>query len=180
MRLRILTPPTCVGLRYGRITTSCPKFFLASGVTDFSGYCLRPTPQPDVGWICLPDGLDVFNRISITGLGYPDASLHTQTVVSGTGILTCLPSTTPLGLALGTDLPCADELNAGNLRFSARLIPTVVIATYADKVFSTRSRLSPPRSEDLSPSFRYVFPACGMLPYHREVKLRNPKLRYHA
>ena len=85
----------------------------------------------------------MFNRISITGLGYPDASLHTQTVASGTGILTCLPSTTPFGLALGTDLPCADELNAGNLRFSARLIPTVVIATYADKVFSTRSRLSP-------------------------------------
>jgi hypothetical protein len=53
-----------------------------------------------------------------------------------------LPSTTPFGLALGTDLPCADELNAGNLRFSARLIPTVVIATYAGKVFSTRSSLS--------------------------------------
>ena len=86
-----------------------------------------------------------FNRTSVTGLGYPDASLHTQTVVSGSGILTRLPSTTPLGLALGTDLPCADELNAGNLRFTARLIPTVVIATYADKVFSTRSTLSRPR-----------------------------------
>ena len=97
-----------------------------------------------IRWICLPVGLYVFNRISITGLSCPDASLHTQTVVSGSGILTRLPSTTPFGLALGTDLPCADELNAGNLRFSARLIPTVVIATYADKVFSTRSRLSPP------------------------------------
>src|SRR5215216_3407964 len=85
-----------------------------------------------------------FNRISITGPGCPDASLHTQTIVSGSGVLTRLPSTTPFGLALGTDLPCADELNAGNLRFSARLIPTVVIATYADKVFSARSTLSPP------------------------------------
>jgi hypothetical protein len=62
MGLRILTPPTCVGLRYGRVTTSCPKFFLASGVTDFIGYRLRPTSWPDAGWICLPDGLDVFNR----------------------------------------------------------------------------------------------------------------------
>jgi hypothetical protein len=44
-----------------------------------------------------------FNRTSIAGLGYPDASLHTQTVVSGSGILTRLPSTTPFGLALGTD-----------------------------------------------------------------------------
>jgi hypothetical protein len=47
--------------------------------------------------------MHAFNRISITGLGYPDASLHTQTVVSGSGILTRLPSTTPFGLALGTD-----------------------------------------------------------------------------
>ena len=94
------------------------------------------------GWICLPDYLDEFNRISITGPDYPDASLHTQAVASGSGILTRLPSTTPFGLALGTDLPCADELNAGNLRFTVRLILTVVIATYADKVFSTRSSLS--------------------------------------
>ena len=103
MRLRILTPPTCVGLRYGRVLTSCPKFFLASGVTNFSGLRLRPTLWPGVRWICLPDGLYVFNRISITGLDYPDASLHTQTVISGSGILTRLPSTTPFGLALGTD-----------------------------------------------------------------------------
>ena len=29
-------------------------------------------------------------------------------VITGTGILTCFPSTTPFGLALGTDSPCAD------------------------------------------------------------------------
>src|SRR5215213_10486351 len=107
-----------------------------------------------------------FNRYSITGPGYPDASLHTQTIVSGSGVLTGLPSTTPFGLALGTDLPCADELNAGNLRFSARLIPTVVIATYADKVFSARSSLSAVRSHSplrmskhQTPPFRCVFAA---------------------
>ena len=112
--------------------------------------------------------MHAFNRTSITGLGCPDASLHTQTIVSGSGILTRLPSTTPFGLALGTDLPCADELNAGNLRFSARLIPTVVIATYADKVFSTRSRLSPPQPFiGCGPPFRCVFTARGMLPYHK-------------
>src|SRR5215216_784687 len=116
--------------------------------------------------------MHAFNRYSITGLGCPDASLHTQTVVSGSGFLTRLPSTTPFGLALGTDLPCADELNAGNLRFSARLIPTVVIATYADKVFSTRSRLSPPQSFiDCSPPFRCVFTAAWNAP------LPSPRLR---
>jgi hypothetical protein len=175
MRLRILTPPTCVGLRYGRIVTSCPKFFLASGVINFSGLRLRPTLWPDVKWICLPDSLYVFNRTSIPGLDYPDASLHTQTVTSGTGILTCLPSVTPFGLTLGTDLPCADELNAGNLRFSARLILTVVIATYAGKVFSTRSTLSGP----CGPPFRCVFAARGMLLYHPD-QGPNLKLRYHA
>jgi hypothetical protein len=44
MGLRILTPPTCVGLRYGHVTTSRPRIFLASGVIDFSGYRLRPAP----------------------------------------------------------------------------------------------------------------------------------------
>jgi hypothetical protein len=33
---------------------------------------------------------------------------HPIAVTPGTGILTCFPSTTPFGLALGTDSPCAD------------------------------------------------------------------------
>ena len=41
-----------------------------------------------------------------------------------TGISTCYPSTTPLGLALGPDLPRADQLYPGNLRYSAGRIPT--------------------------------------------------------
>ena len=36
-----------------------------------------------------------------------------------TGISTCCPSTTPLGLALGPDLPRADQLYSGNLGYSA-------------------------------------------------------------
>ena len=41
-----------------------------------------------------------------------------------TGISTCYPSTTPLGLALGPDLPRADQLYPGNLGYSAGRIPT--------------------------------------------------------
>ena len=41
-----------------------------------------------------------------------------------TGISTCLPSTTSLDLALGPDLPRADQLYSGNLRYSAREILT--------------------------------------------------------
>ena len=53
-------------------------------------------------------------------------STRVPTVLSycGTGISTCCPSTTPLGLALGPDLPRADQLYPGNLRYSAGRIPT--------------------------------------------------------
>ena len=41
-----------------------------------------------------------------------------------TGISTCCPSATPSGLALGPDLPRADQLYPGILGYSARRIPT--------------------------------------------------------
>ena len=41
-----------------------------------------------------------------------------------TGISTCCPSATPFGLALGPDLPRADQLYPGNLGYSAGRIPT--------------------------------------------------------
>ena len=44
--------------------------------------------------------------------------------ISGTGISTCFPSTTPFGLALGPDLPRADQLYPGNLGYSAGRILT--------------------------------------------------------
>ena len=43
---------------------------------------------------------------------------------SGTGISTCCPSTTALALALGPDLPRADQLYPGNLGYSAGRILT--------------------------------------------------------
>ena len=44
----------------------------------------------------------------------------------GTGIPTCYPSTTSFDLALGPDLPSADQLYAGNLRYSAVRILTLL------------------------------------------------------
>ena len=41
-----------------------------------------------------------------------------------TGISTCCPSTTSFDLALGPDLPRADQLYSGNLRYSAERILT--------------------------------------------------------
>ena len=51
----------------------------------------------------------------------PTVLFHT-----GTGISTCCPSTTPSGLALGPDLPRADQLYPGNLGYSAWRIPTSI------------------------------------------------------
>jgi hypothetical protein len=42
--------------------------------------------------------------------------------ISSTGISTCCPSTTAFALALGPDLPRADQLYSGNLRYSAKKI----------------------------------------------------------
>ena len=44
--------------------------------------------------------------------------------ICGTGISTCYPSTTSFDLALGPDLPRADQLYSGNLRYSAGRILT--------------------------------------------------------
>ena len=50
----------------------------------------------------------------------------TVLMIHGTGISTCCPSTTPLSLALGPDLPRADQLYSGNLGYSAWRILTSI------------------------------------------------------
>ena len=67
--------------------------------------------------------------------GHPTPGLHNllrPPIASkrGTGILTDFPSTTPFGLALGADSPCADERGAGNLGLSASGPFTRFIATH--------------------------------------------------
>ena len=70
--------------------------------------------------------------------------------LSGTGILTCFPSTTPFGLALGPDLPWEDEPCPGILGLSAKWILTTFIATHAGILTSQQSR--PPHG---NPSIRW-------------------------
>jgi hypothetical protein len=80
--------------------------------------------------------------------------------LQGTGILARLPSTTPFGLALGADSPCADERCAGTLGLSARGIFTPLIVTHVSIRTSDTSSRPPGR-----PS-----PAYGTLPYHMTPK----------
>ena len=59
--------------------------------------------------------------------------------LASTGILTRYPSTTPFGLALGSDLPWADLPSPGNLRFAAKKILTSFIATHAGIITTASS-----------------------------------------
>ena len=64
---------------------------------------------------------------------------------SGTGILTRCPSTTLFSLALGPDLPSADEPSGGNLGFSGYRILTYIFVTQAD-ILTSASSSSPCRA----------------------------------
>ena len=70
-----------------------------------------------------PSRLLRFHRYSHSRLPLPP---RVPTFLSwrGTGISTCCPSDTPLGLSLGPDLPGADQLYPGILGYSAGRIPT--------------------------------------------------------
>src|SRR6516164_983791 len=59
---------------------------------------------------------------------------------TGAGILTCCPSATPFGLALGPDSPWADLPSPGNLRLSANGILTRFIVTRSGMITRASSR----------------------------------------
>ena len=65
-------------------------------------------------------------RLHRSFLSRPTLSPRVPTVLlySSTGISTCCPSTTAFALALGPDLPRADQLYPGNLGYSAKRILT--------------------------------------------------------
>ena len=65
-------------------------------------------------------------RLHATFHSAPALSTRVPTVLlcCSTGISTCCPSATAFALALGPDLPGADQLYSGNLRYSAERILT--------------------------------------------------------
>lgn len=105
---------------------------------------VRPTPLPRdnhrPGWTTfLRHPIAYLLQIRVTGsttFHSPKGPerLHGLSIVwfdtgrskAGTGISTGCPSTTPVGLALGPDLPWADQLDPGTLSQSAHTFPTCV------------------------------------------------------
>ena len=122
--LGILSPSTCVGLRYGCMQRH----------SGFSRHTLGALPYSYFG--------PLNGKAFCTGV-FPPArprrlhrSLHSRLALCAcvpavltacsTGISTCLPSATPFGLALGPDSPRADQLYPGDLGYSAWGIPTPI------------------------------------------------------
>ena len=77
----------------------------------------------DGGFACHPD---ISLAPAFPSAGSASLLRHSIIHTVSTGISTCCPSTTPFGLALGPDLPRADEPSSGNLGFSVRGILTHV------------------------------------------------------
>ena len=114
-------PPVSV---YGTGTVYTIAAFLDSWLTHFPTK-FRSASRLPVGWrIFLPP----VPRLHAAFRSAPVLSLCVPTVLiySSTGISTCCPSATPLGLALGPDLPRADQLYSGNLGYSAWRFPTSI------------------------------------------------------
>ena len=119
--LRILSSSTCVGLRYGYvINDSGFSRRMACALPYFLS--VRFTPS-----LCCTDlPLQLVLRLHAAFHSAPALSTRVPTVLllRSTGISTCCPSTTAFALALGPDLPRADQLYPGNLGYSAERIPT--------------------------------------------------------
>ena len=85
--------------------TSLLLFRSPSHFSYWRRICLPPTP------LCL--GRSFHSRLKLS------SCVPTVLLPCSTGISTCCPSTTSFDLALGPDLPRADQLYPGNLGYSA-------------------------------------------------------------
>ncbi len=119
--LRILSSSTCVGLRYGYSMSY-------SGFSRYMARMLRYFFSLHVTALAYAGDLPPARLLCLCRLFHfrPMLPTYVPTVLSycSTGISTCCPSATPSGLALGPDLPRADQLYSGNLGYSAERIPT--------------------------------------------------------
>ena len=119
--LGILSPSTCVGLRYGYRSHNSGFSWHGAHMLPYS-CSVHITP---LDWCAaFPSHLLLrLYRFSLSRLMLSPC-VPTVLMTCSTGISTCCPSTTSFDLALGPDLPRADQLYSGNLGYSAGRIPT--------------------------------------------------------
>ena len=119
--LRILSSSTCVGFRYGHFLSHSGFSWQPLRILRyfFSLRFIRLISTVDLPAVFFLTS----TSFSFPGSCFGSASPHLL-LESGAGLSTCSPSTTLLSLALGPDLPRADQLYSGNLGYSAGRIPT--------------------------------------------------------
>ena len=119
--LRILSSSTCVGLRYGYV-------YHNSGFSWHMAHMLPYFISVHITLLdCMADLPSILLlRLYRFSLSRLMLSTCVPTVLNthSTGISTCYPSATSFDLALGPDLPRADQLYSGNLGYSAGRILT--------------------------------------------------------
>ena len=163
--LAVFCQPTSVGLRYGR--TSLARGFSWRPGSDFSASQLPPlTPQALHQRISLPNPLRVSRAMSNRQRLSPPRPPIAQTSLRGAGILTCSPSTTPFGLALGPTTPGWIILpqEPSGLRWQ----DSHLLSRYSFR-HSLFAALHLP--------FRSDFSGAATLPYHSAVSPPSPRLR---
>ena len=120
--LGVLPPSTCVGLRYGCTADDSSFSWHMPCMLRYS-FSLRVTAPALWRAAFPPAGLLRLRRVLP-----PRHMLRTCVpavlLPCSTGISTCCPSATRPRLALGPDLPRADQLYPGILGYSAKRIPT--------------------------------------------------------
>ena len=113
-------PPVSV---YGTGTYQTIAAFLDSWLAHFSTFVRSTSRLPlcatDLPVTRVPRLYAAFHSAPVLSLCVP-----TVLMIRSTGISTCCPSATTFVLALGPDLPRADQLYSGNLGYSAGRIPT--------------------------------------------------------
>ena len=138
--LRILSSSTCVGLRYGYPASYSGFSWQSAHVLPYL-FSVRVTSSD-----CLADlPARLLPRLHRSFHSRLTLSVCVPTVLlqDSTGISTCCPSTTSFDLALGPDLPRADQLYPGNLRYSAGRIPTFLSLLIPAFSLLNRPRLLP-------------------------------------
>ena len=119
--LGVLPPSTCVGLRYG--CTAVNSGFSWHRACMLRYYLsLRLTPPACAHVLPVRASCACAGR-SAPG-SCPAPCVPAVLLPCSAGISTCCPSATRPRLALGPDLPRADQLYPGNLGYSAKGIPT--------------------------------------------------------
>ena len=111
--------------------------------------------------ILLPRLYRSFHSRLLLSTCVPTVLLH-----CGTGISTCCPSTTSFDLALGPDLPRADQLYSGNLK----------VPTYPEQISFTLETLDI-RPEGFPPSSRYSFRHSLFLKVHIPFQVMLPPFK---